>query len=86
MTSPLSNLNATSSSPGTPPDNHQSPGNNVWSNNAYSGPWGWYAYLFGTCAPLPTDLVTQKSPPSGACGILGFSTWKSYWQQDASSA
>lgn len=85
-TNPLSNLNAVSGSPGAPPDNRGAPGNNVWSNNAYSGPWGWYAYLFGTCGPLPTDPATSKSLPYGACGILDFSTWKSNWQQDASSA
>ena len=83
---PLSNLNAPSSSPGAPPNNREAPDNNVWSSNAYSGPWGWYAYLFGTCGPLPTDLATSKGLPSGACGILDFSTWKSDWQQDASSA
>ena len=85
-TNPLSNLNATSGSPGASPDNHEAPGHNVWSNNVYSGPWGWYTYLFGTCGPLPTDPVTSKSLPSDACGILDFAAWKSYWQQDASSA
>ena len=85
-TDPLANLNAVSSLPGAPPDNRQAPDNNVWSNNVYSGPWGWYAYLYGTCDPLPTDPATSKSMPSGACGILDFSTWKSDWQQDASSA
>ena len=85
-TDPLSNLNAVSSLPGAPPDNREAPDDNVWSNNVYSGPWGWYAYLFGTCSPLPADPATSKSLPSGACGILDFSTWKSDWQQDASSA
>ena len=83
---PLSNLNAVSSAPGAPPDNREAPGDNVWSNNVYGGPWGWYTYLFGTCGPLPADPATSKSLPSGACGILDFSTWKSDWQQDASSA
>ena len=85
-TDPLSNLNTVSSSPGAPSGNRQAPDNNVWSNNVYSGPWGWYAYLYGTCGPLPTDPATNKSAPSGACEILDFSTWKSDWQQDASSA
>jgi hypothetical protein len=85
-TSPLSNLNAVSSLPGAPPDNREAPDNNVWSHNAYSGPWGWYAYLFGTCDPLPTDPATGKGLPTDACGILGFSTWRSDWQQDTSSA
>jgi hypothetical protein len=82
---PLSNLNAVSSLPGAQPDTRQAPYNNFWSNNVYSGPWGWYAYLYGTCGPLPTDPTTSKGLPSGACGILEFSTWKSDWQQDASS-
>jgi hypothetical protein len=85
-TDPLSNLNAASRLPGPTLDSRQAPFNNVWSNNVYTGPWGWYAYLYGTCGPLPTDRVTGKSLPSGACGTLSVSTWKSYWQQDASSA
>ena len=85
-TDPLSNLNAASSLPGAPLDNREAPDNNVWSSNVYRGPWGWYAYLYGTCGPLPTDPATSKSLPPAACGILGFSTWKSDWQQDASSA
>jgi Right handed beta helix region len=85
-TDPLSNLNTASSLPGRSRDSRQAPDNNVWSNNSYSGPWGWYAYLYGTCGPLPTDPATGKSLPSGACGVLDFSTWKSDWQQDASSA
>ena len=84
-TDPLSNLNAVSSFPGAPPDNREAAYNNVWSDNVYSGPWGWYAYLFGTCSPRPTDPTTSKRLPSGACGIIGFSTWKSDWQQDTSS-
>jgi hypothetical protein len=83
---PLSNLNAFTSLPGAPPDNRVTPANNVWSNNTYSGPWGWYAYLFGSCGPLPTDPATNKSLPPSACGVLDFPAWKSYWQQDASSA
>ena len=85
-TDPLSNLNAVSSSPGAPPDNRVTPANNVWSNNIYSGPWGWYAYLYGTCGTLPTDPATSKSLPSGACGVLDVSTWDSDWQQDSSAA
>src|SRR5262249_48207322 len=84
-TGPLSNLNALSSLSGAATDKNVAPGNNVWSNNSYSGPWGWYAYLYGTCSPVPTDPVTKKSVPSGACGIIPFATWKSVWQQDASS-
>jgi hypothetical protein len=84
-TDPLSNLNAFTSVTGMPPDKNVAPGNNVWSNNVYSGPWGWYSYLFGTCSPLPNDSVTGKGLPSGACGIIPFSTWQSNWQQDTSS-
>ena len=84
-TNPLSNLNAFSSLAGMPTDKNVAPSNNVWSNNYYSGPWGWYAYLYGNCSPVPTDPVTQKSLPSGACGIIPFATWRSDWQQDASS-
>ncbi len=83
---PLANLNAVASSPGAPRDSRQTPDDNVWSNNVYSGPWGWYAYLYGACDPVPTDPATSKSMPSNACGILDFSSWKSDWQQDASSA
>ena len=82
---PLSNLNAVSSSPGGSADNRQAPANNVWSNNVYSGSWGWYAYLYGTCDPLPTDPATSKGLPSGACGVLDVSAWNSDWQQDTSS-
>jgi hypothetical protein len=85
-TDPLSNLNAFSTLPGLPPDKSEAPGDNVWSGNGYSGPWGWYAYLFGTCSPLPTDSMTKKVPPSNSCGILDFSAWKSDWEQDVSSA
>jgi hypothetical protein len=85
-TDPLSNLNVLSSPSGAPANNREAADNNVWSNNVYRGPWGWYAYLFGTCYPLPADPTTGKSMPSGACGILDFSAWKSDWQQDASSA
>lgn len=83
-TNPLSNLNALASPPGAP-RNRAAPANNVWSDNVYSGPWGWYAYLFGTCAPLPADPATGKSMPSGACGILDLSAWNANWQQDRPS-
>jgi hypothetical protein len=85
-TDPLSNLNAFSSLSGMAPDKSFAPGNNVWSNNVYGGPWGWYAYLYGTCTPLPADSATGKAVPAGACGVIPFSTWHSTWQQDASSS
>jgi hypothetical protein len=71
---------------GLPPDKHVAPGNNVWKDNVYNGPWGWYAYLYGTCSPLPTDSATNRGVPTGACGVIPFATWQSNWQQDASSA
>ena len=84
-TDPLSDLNAVASPPAAPRDGRQAPDGNIWSDNVYSGPWGWYAYLYGTCSPVPADPATSKSLPSTACGILGLSTWKSDWQQDTSS-
>jgi Right handed beta helix region len=77
-TSPLANLNALTSPPGAP-HTRMAPADNVWSGNVYGGPWGWYAYLFGTCAPLPAGL------PTDACGVINLPAWKSYWQQDRSS-
>jgi hypothetical protein len=85
-TSPLSNLNTATGLPGTQTDGRAAPNNNVWSHNVYGGPWGWYAYLFGTCGPLPIDPATSNSLPADACGILDFPDWQSDWQQDASSS
>ena len=85
-TNPLSNLNAVTTLPGTPQDKTVAPGNTGWSSNTYSGPWGWYAYLYGTCGPLPTDPSTKKALTSHACGVMGYAAWSSTWQQDASSA
>jgi hypothetical protein len=83
---PLSNLNAFSGLAGMAPAKSFAPGNNVWSNNAYSGPWGWYAYLYGACQPLPADSATGKGLSAGACGPIPFSAWHYDWQQDASSS
>jgi hypothetical protein len=85
-TNPLANINALSNPPGTAAKNGERPGNNVWSDNTYIGPWGWNAYLFGTCDQLPTDPATGHSMPSSACGFTDFSQWHSDWQQDASSS
>ena len=84
-TNPLANINALPTPPGATANNHERPGNNVWSHNTYAGPWGWYAYLFGACWPLPTDPTTGHGMPSSACGLTDFSHWRSDWQQDASS-
>jgi len=80
-TDPLTDLNALTGAP----HDRAAPANNVWSHNVYGGPWGWYAYLFGTCAPLPADPATSKAMPSDACGVLDLSGWRSDWQQDSSS-
>ena len=82
---PLANINALSNPPGTMENNGERPGNNVWSNNTYFGPWGWNVYLFGTCSTMPTDPRTGDSMPASACGLTDFSHWRSDWQQDASS-
>jgi hypothetical protein len=82
---PLNNMNALANPPGAAAKNGERPGNNVWSNNTYVGPWGWNAYLFGSCTSLPTDPVTGKGMPSSACGLIDFSSWHSNWQQDSSS-
>jgi hypothetical protein len=85
VTNPLANLNALSNPPGATANNGKGPGDNVWSNNTYVGPWGWNVYLFGTCDPLPADPANGKSMPSSACGLIDFSQWRSDWQQDAFS-
>jgi hypothetical protein len=82
---PLSNLNAYTTLAGMQQDKTQSPGNIGWSNNTYSGPWGWSVYLYGTCNPVPIDPVTKKALPSHACGVIDFTNWNSVWQQDVSS-
>ncbi len=81
---PLVNLNALSRPPNAPASSGEAPGNNVWADNAYSGPWSWNAYLYGSCDPLPTDGLTGASVPAGGCED-SFATWQSTWQQDASS-
>lgn len=83
---PLSNLTVLARVPGAAADRGGLPDDNVWSDNSYRGPWGWYAYVYGTCQPLPADRVTSKRLPVGACGILGLSQWRSIWQQDGSAA
>lgn len=78
---PLANINALAE----PARTAARPGNDVWSGNTYIGPWGWNAYLFGSCSALPTDPKTGHSIPSSACGLINFSDWRSDWQQDTSS-
>ncbi|MGH3166140.1 MAG: right-handed parallel beta-helix repeat-containing protein, partial [Trebonia sp.] len=82
---PLANLNAATVIPGMAQQKAERPADNVWSNNTYGGHWGWYAYLYGTCTPAPTDPVTKNDLPSSACGIINFSAWQSDWRQDVSS-
>jgi hypothetical protein len=76
--SPLNNLNNLASPPGAPTDNEETPFNNVWSDNTYSGPWTWNAYIYGTCSPVPSGLSFDACEP-------GFSGWQSGWQQDIDS-
>lgn len=83
---PLSNLNALANPPGATAGNGEAPGNNVWSDNTYSGPWAFYAYNYGPCYPLPADSSTGGSLPSAACGATSYSDWQSDWQQDSGSA
>ena len=84
-TNPLANINARPDPPGATAKNGERPGNNLWSNNTYIGPWGWNAYMFDNCSLLPTDTATGGKMPSSACGLIDFSHWHSDWQQDASS-
>jgi hypothetical protein len=82
---PLKNLNGLINPPGAPPGNGGIPYNDVWSGNAYQGPWSWTAYLFGNCYPLPVDFITGNSMPlSGAC-TPNFSQWQGLWDQDLNS-
>lgn len=84
---PLNNLNALSNPPDAPANNNEPPNNNLWSNNAYYGPWTFNAFNYGPCDALPSDPVTHKSMPTSPdpCNNLSFSTWQSDWQQDTSS-
>jgi hypothetical protein len=82
---PLKNLNGLINPPGAPPGNGGTPYDDVWSGNAYYGPWSWTAYLFGSCYPVPTDFITGNSMPlSGAC-TPNFSQWQGLWDQDLNS-
>ncbi|HSW80618.1 MAG TPA: hypothetical protein VLG47_07615 [Candidatus Saccharimonadales bacterium] len=85
---PLKNLNALSNPPDAPANNNEPPNNNLWSNNAYYGPWTFNAYNYGPCASLPSDTTTGKSMPTNPdpCQNLSFATWQSDWQQDTSSS
>jgi len=87
---PLSDLNALSPPPGAPTGNGEAPFNNVWSNNTYTGPWGWSdVYLYGNCAGggvvMPSDPGTGHGLTSSDCGLLNYGQWQSIWQQDNSS-
>ena len=86
---PLNNLNALSSPPGVPAGNDEASGNNVWSDNTYSGPWSWTDNIFGNCSGggiyMPEDPTTGKSLTAASCNT-NFSQWQSDWQQDAGSS
>jgi hypothetical protein len=85
---PLKNLNALASPPGAPAGNGESAANDVWSGNTYTGPWTWWAYIYGNCAGggvfMPSDPNTGKSMPSSGCNV-DFAHWQGYYQQDAGS-
>jgi hypothetical protein len=81
---PLVDLNGFVSPPGAPHGNGEAPYDDVWHGNTYHGPWGWTAYLFGTCGPVPTDPATGNAMPSSACAP-DFSQWQSMWGQDTNS-
>ena len=82
--SPLANINALSNSPNAPAHNNELAWNDVWSNNAYIGPWQWNVDGYGTCDNLPSDPTTGHSMPAGACAV-NFANWRGYWQQDVNS-
>jgi hypothetical protein len=82
---PLRNLNGLTSPPGAPPGNEETPYNDVWSDNTYHGPWGWNAYLFGNCNPLPTDPVTGNTMPASVACTPDFRQWQALWDQDTNS-
>ncbi len=85
--SPLKNINALSNAPNAPANNGEPSNNNVWSNNAYYGPWAWNTYWYGACGTLPSDPVTSHAMPSSpsACNLVDFSHWQSDWQQESGS-
>lgn len=82
---PLRNINGLAAPPLAPAGNGEAPYDDVWSGNKYDGPWGWSAYLYGTCSPLPADSRTRKSMPAAAC-TPDFAQWQSIWQQDVNSS
>lgn len=87
-TNPLSNINSLSNPPGATAHNNEPPSNNIWSNNAYYGPWAWYAYEYGGCSNFTiTDSATGKSMPKSPdpCNAVDFAHWQSDWQQDSDS-
>lgn len=87
-TNPLANLNAGSNPPGAVAGNGEGPGNNVWSDNTYSGPWTWNADIFGNCAGggvfMPSDSGTGNSLSPSACNT-DYTNWQNDWQQDTGS-
>ncbi len=87
---PLHDLNALASPPGAPAGNGEAPFNNTWSNNTYTGPWGWSdVYIYGNCGGggifMPSDSTTGHSMTAADCGLLNFGDWQGKWQQDTTS-
>jgi hypothetical protein len=83
-TNPTANFNSLPSPPSASANNHEAPYNNTWSHNTYIGPWTWTAYLYGNCAPVPSDPATSKSMPTDSC-TPSFADWQADWQQDTGS-
>jgi hypothetical protein len=85
-TDPLKNINALSAPPDAAAGNGETPYNDVWSDNTYSGPWSWNTvYNYGACDATPTDPTTGNTMSSDDCGPISFSQWQSDWQQDQGS-
>lgn len=85
-TNPLANLNAGANPPGAAANNGETPYNNVWSSNTYSGPWSFWAYIYGNCGGggvyMPSDGSNSLGP--SACSDT-YPQWQNDWQQDSGS-
>jgi hypothetical protein len=57
----------------------ETPDDNLWDGNMYTGPWAFQAYVQGT-SPATTGLY-----PSGVATTVDFSGWRTVWGQDIRS-
>src|SRR5208337_2730539 len=68
--------------------NTETPYNNIWSVNTYSGTWTFQAYTQAATCQVgwnPTKGALEWGIPTGdvdACDGLTLSQWQQYWQQD----